>query len=370
MPEADTYELRCAELFDGSSMLGPSRVVVEGHMVVAVERAGNPGDHALVAPGLVDLQVNGFGAHDVAVADRANIAALDTELAASGTTTWLATLVTDSLDRMGARISALDTVIAEGGTGCAGIHLEGPFLGARAGAHARRHIRTPDIAWIEALPRTVRLMTLGAETQGAEQATSALRTLGITVSIGHSAPTGAEYESVVSAGASMVTHLFNAMTGVHHRDDSLALSALTDERVTPGVIADMVHVSPRAVKLSFMARPGSVCLVSDSVAWTGAWAGRNSITVKDGAPRLPDGTLAGSCTPLAECVSRSIRVAGVPPHLALAAATSTPARCVGLRGAGRVAVGGPADLVAFDQAYSVTGVWRRLPSARDFSTDT
>ena len=146
----------------------------------------------------------------------------------------------------------------------------------------------------------------------------------------------------------MVTHLFNGMSGVHHRDDGLALAALLDDRVTVGVIGDLVHVSTAATRLAFRAKRGrGVVLVSDTVAWNSEWASARGVSVVDGAPRLADGTLAGSCTELAECVRR-VHDAGVDLPTVLRAATLAPAETIGAAFAGRVREGESCDILAFD----------------------
>ena len=166
-----------------------------------------------------------------------------------------------------------------------------------------------------------------------------------------------------------MTHLYNAMSGVHHRQDGVALSALTDPRVTAGLIADMCHVSAPAVRLAFLAKPAEIALVSDSIAWNSQWANRMSVEVRDGAPRLPDGTLAGSSTSLAECVRRTVQMAGVDISVALRAATSTPARVVGRTDVGHLVTGRSCDIVAFDRDLHVCATWSRLVSSRGTTTD-
>ena len=151
------------------------------------------------------------------------------------------------------------------------------------------------------------------------------------------------------------------MSGVHHRDDGVALSALTNDAVVGGLIADLVHVSPDAVSLAFKAKGrDSIALVSDSVAWNSEWAKRRGVILRDGSPRLPDGTLAGSSTPLAECVRRTIVGCGVSVSDALRAATSTPARVLGYPQIGTVAIGHSASLVCFDESLHVSQTHRRL----------
>jgi N-acetylglucosamine-6-phosphate deacetylase len=208
-------------------------------------------------------------------------------------------------------------------------------------------------------------MTIAAEQPNIAQAVKALIEKNITVSIGHSRPNDEQWEVASNAGASMVTHLFNGMSGVHHRDAGLALQALLDDTIFAGVIGDMIHVSPQALALAFRAKTSSrICLVSDSIGWNSAGAAKRGVSIFDGAPRLPDGTLAGSSTPLSECVRRVVQEAQIPLEDALRSATSTPAKAVGLHDVGIVAVGQPADLVAFDDSLHVMRTWSRLVSLR------
>ena len=364
-----THAVHTAErFFDGQEMHGPTRVIVENGTVTSVRPHRGECEHHLVAPGFVDLQVNGWDTVDFSTAGPGQLAMVDSSLARLGTTTYLATLVSDTLRDMAERISLLHRSIPSM-AGCAGIHLEGPFLGQRPGAHRLAAVTAVDLGWIESLPSSVRMLTMAAEQADAARATANLVRKGTVVSVGHSAPTAAEFENMVSAGASMVTHLFNAMSGIEHRKFGVALAALTDTRLRAGLIADMQHVSPQAVRLAFAARPDGICLVSDSVGWsTGRFADKG-ITVQGGAPRLTDGTLAGSSTCLAECVRRAVLTAGVDTETVLRAATSIPAEQIGLRGPGRIVEGLSCDMVMMDPDLCVTSVARRLVSLRDQPTD-
>jgi N-acetylglucosamine-6-phosphate deacetylase len=168
----------------------------------------------------------------------------------------------------------------------------------------------------------------------------------------------------------MVTHLFNGMSGVHHRDDGVALSALTDVRVVAGMIADGVHVSPRAMALAYAAKTArGVCLVSDSIAWESEWATKMNVVLRDGAPRLPDGTIAGSSATLASCVRNVVARSGVSREDAIASATSTPSDLVGFPQTGRVKPGQQSELICFDDDLHVVEVHRRLVSLRGSQTD-
>ena len=354
--------------FDGRTLRGPSRVVIEDGLVVSIDDLPGRADHHLISPGFVDLQVNGWADVDFSTGAPDEIVKIDHELGVLGTTSYLATLVTDSLERLTERVDLLTSMMPTL-RGMAGIHLEGPFLGGAPGAHRPDRITAIDLDWLEVLPASVRLVTIGAEQHEFARAATILGSRGIVVSIGHSVPTEPEYETAVASGARMCTHLFNAMSGVHHRDFGLALAALTDERISIGLIADMHHVSPRAVDLAFRARRDGIILVSDSVGWAAPWATSRRVEIRDGAPRLPDGTLAGSSTNLGECVRLAVKRGGAPLEAALIAATAGPSEVIGESESATIRVGSPADIVALNKDLRVVGTWRRLVSSRGNPTD-
>ncbi len=356
----------CGLFFDGEILHRDVRVVVEDGSVAALEPLSGLADVHLVAPGLVDVQMNGFDDVDVAAAAPGDLARLDEHLLAEGTTDWLGTIVTAPLDRMARVIGGLHAALDDGAApGMVGVHLEGPFLGRAPGAHRIADIVPADATWIAALPSSVRLVTLAPEQTGAKAAVEHLVGAGVVVSLGHSRPGRTQYETAVAAGATMVTHLFNGMSGVHHRDGGLALWALVDPRVTVGLIGDGVHVAPEAVRLAFSVDAGRrVCLVSDSVAHRSVGAAARGVSLVDGAPRLPDGTLAGSASPLSACVRRTVRDAGVDLGAALRAATTVPARLLGRHDLGVVRRGGTARLTVWDEDLRVVETVRGLQSAR------
>ena len=310
--------------------------------------------------------MNGFGSVDVSRSTADELASLGDELFSLGTTSWLGTITTAPLEELTRSLESLHVAYSSGMvSGFEGIHIEGPFLGQAPGAHRPDWIIPFDKEWCSRLPTSVRLMTVAAEQEDAMSGIKQLRANGVAVSIGHSRPSNAQWLQAKAAGATIVTHLFNGMSGVHHREDGLALQALVDDEIFVGLIADMIHASPKAIALAFKAKSGSrVCLVSDSVAWLSQWAVKRSIAVSHGAPRLPDGTLAGSSTPLSACVRLAVTKAGVSLEEALRAATSSPADAVGLKDVGYIREGKPADLVAFDDSLHVASTWRRLVSLR------
>ena len=359
-----SLEITCQQFFDGTVLHGPTRInVADDGLIVSLSDHAGDCDFPVVSPGFVDVQMNGFDNVHVANATTNDLVELDRVLLDKGTTSWLGTIVTAPLDKMSLSLASLhQSFLSKQIQGFAGIHVEGPFLGAAPGAHPVKHIIPCDLDWITGLVPSVRLVTVAPEQENVIAAIHELRARNVTVSLGHSRPTKSQYEEAVAAGATMVTHLFNGMSGVHHRDPGLAMWALTDDRISCGLIADGVHVQPDAIALAFRAAKSRICLVSDSVSWRTQSGSRPGVEIRDGAPRLSDDTLAGSCTPLSECVQRVVQECGVSIATALESATSIPADLARLPDVGRIRVGQKADLLALDSELSVLKAWRRLPS--------
>ena len=340
--------------------VGPAVVEMVEGSVTAVSPSAGPTDVAVLAPGFVDLQVNGIDDVDVATADGDDWARLDALLLAQGTTTWCPTLVTNRLEAYAAPLARIATAMHRPGAlrpEIAGVHLEGPFLGRAHGAHRSGLVLPVDLDWLAALPAHVAMVTLGAEQVDAAAATALLRERGVLVSIGHTTADDDELDRAAAAGATMVTHLYNAMSGLHHRQPGVAAWALTHDSVAAGLIADGVHVHPRMLRLAFTALgPDRVVLVTDAVGWRARSAGPVQLELRDGAPRLADGTLAGSALTMDAAV-RTCVAAGVPLEQALHAASTVPARLLGLTDRGCIARGRRADLVALDAHLQVAGVW-------------
>jgi N-acetylglucosamine-6-phosphate deacetylase len=357
-------EITCREFFDGDQLHQAKTIGFDAHgFVTKIEDFTGSPDFPLVTPGFVDLQMNGFDDVNVATATARELTRLDALLLSHGTTSWLGTVVTAPLERLTTTLQTLHTIHATSEVqGFLGVHLEGPFLGNAPGAHHVKWIVACDHEWVAHLPASVQLITVAPEQDLVMQAIPLLRKMGITVSVGHSRPTHEELDAAIEAGASMTTHLFNGMSGIHHRDGGLALWTLTHSSQRFGLIADMVHVRPEAVSLAFNSAATRLCLVSDSVAWNSQDPGRSSTHIVDGAPRLPNGTLAGSSTPLGACVRNVVHQCGVSLQKALASATSIPADTIGLADFGRIRLGSQADVLALDTDLSVLNAWRRLPS--------
>lgn len=351
-------------------MAGPAAVVTDSSgTIVAIDPVSlytSVPDITLV-PGFIDVQVNGIDDVDVAAARGGDWHRLGELLLDQGVTSWCPTLVTNELDRFAAPLARMAEARTRSGPSSGlpsiiGAHLEGPFLGGAPRAHPRDLIVPVDLDWLGGLGDIVRLVTLAAEIPLAAEAAALLHRRGIVVSIGHSTPSAEAVGAVVDAGAAMVTHLFNGMSGVHHREPGLASVALVDDRITVGLIADLVHVDRRAIQLAFRAKPADrIALVTDSVAWragaVGSGVGGIRIELHDGAARLADGTLAGGAATMDQMIRNVVHVCGVPLHRALLAASTNAARVMGCADRGEIAVGRRADMVALDDDLHIAGVW-------------
>ena len=363
VPVDSPRPIDAARVLTPAGWTGPARVVVaDDGTIAAIETLPTPpaGDEVWLAPGFVDLQVNGIDDVDVATADGTDWDRLDTLLAAQGVTTWCPTLVTMPLGAYAAPLSRIAAAMGRPGSErptIAGVHLEGPFLGDAPGAHPRRHLVAADPEWIDSLPPNVVLMTVAPEQAGVPAAVSQLVARGVRVAIGHTRCSEREFDDAVERGASLVTHLFNGMSGVHHREPGVAAFALTTPHVCCSLIADGVHLAPRVLRLAHDALgPGRAVLVTDAVAWRAGTVSGIGIELRDGAPRLPDGTLAGSAVTMDAAVRQCV-AAGIPLEHALVAAAQTPAEVLGLTDRGRVEPGCRADLVALTPTLEVAATW-------------
>ncbi|MEU9844093.1 N-acetylglucosamine-6-phosphate deacetylase [Actinomadura sp. NPDC048032] len=358
---------------------GPHRVVSPGYVRVAdgviVEAGegrpeGAPDVHlpdGLLAPGLVDLQVNGYFGHDMVDADAAAWHTVVSRLPETGVTAFLPTFITAPVRAQAEALRRTRDLLPglPPGARVLGVHLEGPFLSEkRKGAHNAAHLTDPAPADIATLLETglVKLVTLAPERDGALEAIRTLTAAGVLVSVGHSDATAAQVAAAADAGARKVTHIFNAQTGVHHRDPGVAVQALIDERLSPGLILDLHHVGPEVATLVLRAAAGRVVLVTDAASAAGMPPGTydlggEPITMPEqGPPLRADGTIAGSGLRLDEAVGNAIAL-GVDPADAVDAATRVPAGLAGRPDLGRIAPGAAADLVWLGPDHRALATW-------------
>jgi N-acetylglucosamine-6-phosphate deacetylase len=310
----------------------------------------------ILAPGFVDLQVNGVGGVDFANATTDEWRRACRALARHGITSFCPTFVSAPLDRYDAMLTsashAQDDITGRRDTASIiGVHLEGPFLGGAPGSHPLDAVIPGDTAWVEALLRAhhelVRMITLAPEADAGFAVIRALSAAGVVVALGHSTATYDEAIAAADAGATVVTHLFNGMGPLHHRQPGLVGAALDDPRLTPTLIADLVHVHPAALRLAIV-RKANVALVSDVVA---------ASTTDLDAARTSDGRLAGATTLLDGAVANVVGL-GMPIERTITMAATVPARVLGLVDRGGITAGSRADLVALDDtSFAVDAVW-------------
>jgi N-acetylglucosamine-6-phosphate deacetylase len=240
------------------------------------------------------------------------------------------------------------------------VHLEGPFLSpARLGTHGLDGRHDPDTALLERLLAAgpVKLMTLAPELPGALDLIDRLHERGVTVSLGHSDATAAQAHAAFDRGVRTVTHIFNAMRPLAHRDPGIVGAALTRPEVVVQAIVDGVHLDRDIVRLLWRVAAGRLALVTDAIAGAGLGDGTYAlgeieIVVADDVVRREDGVLAGSALTMIEAV-RNLVAEGVPLARALEAASTVPARILGLRQVGELTPGAPADIVVLDDSLEV-----------------
>ena len=367
--------LAATRVFTGDRMLHDHAVVIDGGRIVSVLPTSRIGAgiperrcDGLLAPGFVDVQVNGGGG--VLFNDEPSVGAIRRIGEAHrrfGTTGFLPTVITDRRGVMAAAIEAADAAIAQGVPGALGIHLEGPFLGtARKGVHDAALIRPPDeedVARILARRGGRTLVTLAPETVP-DEVIARLVQGGAIVSLGHTAADCGRVREALRSGASGFTHLYNAMPPLSGRSPGPVGAALDDPRSWCGVIADLHHVDAVALRVAVAAKPpGKVMLVTDAMptvgtAMTGFTLQGREVLRDAGRLATADGTLAGSDLDMATAVRNCVDRLDLPLAEALRMASLYPAAFLGLdREVGRVASGYRADLVLLDDRIGVLGTW-------------
>ena len=360
----------------GTGVLAPGYLTVSGGLIAEVGGGLPPSPPDLelrtgvLVPGLVDLQVNGYYGVDLADCDPDGWALVARRLPETGTTAFLPTFITAPVATLAAALRSAQKIAgaATPGARLLGVHLEGPFLSpARAGAHRRDWMVPPSpeavAELLDAGHGVLRLMTLAPETDGALAAVAALVAAGVVVSLGHSDATADQVAAAADEGARMVTHLFNAQRGLHHREPGVVGQALTDHRLTSGLVVDLRHVSAAACAIAFAAAPGRICLVTDAVASAGMPPGRyllggqpTELPPGGGAPVRPDGTLAGSALRMDLAVANAVAV-GLGLAEAVAAASRIPSDLIGRPDLGRLATGAPADLAWLGDDLRTQATW-------------
>lgn len=333
-----------------------------------------PGDRfdlagALVVPGFIDTHCHGGGGASFSSTDVKDIVQAIAAHRRHGTTTMLASLVSEPIRSLVDQEAVLGELVEDGEL--AGIHLEGPFIAAaRCGAHDPAVLREPDPAAIDALLGAgrggVRMVTVAPELTGGIRAVSQLVDAGVVAAIGHTDGTEEQIRPAIDAGATVGTHLFNGMRPLHHREPGPIGVLLDDERVTVELICDLVHVHPTVLRLAARhAGRGRTVLITDAMSATDAADGRYrlgtlQVDVHDGVATLAEsGSLAGSTLTMDVAFRNLVRVVGLSIADAVRATSGRPAELIGVaERTGSLRAGLAADLVVLDDDLRVVRVLR------------
>lgn len=312
---------------------------------------------AYVTPGLIDLQVYGSG-NRLFSADlsRESLQNIERSLLLQGCTSFNLTLATNTIDTFKEAIRVYTETQPRVALG---LHLEGPFLNVRKrGAHPEELIREINLGvlkdLLEGSEQVVTMMTVAPELMD-KACLGYLQERDIVVSAGHSAATFSEAISAFDAGIPAVTHLWNAMSPLHHRDLGLPGAAMHDERVVASVIVDGVHLSYPTVRLSKSQMGERLFLITDAVA--NCREGIYQHVRNDNHYTLPDGTLSGSALTMLQAIENCVQQVGIPLPESVRMATLYPARLMGRTDIGNLNKGSNANVLAFDESFELQKVW-------------
>ncbi|MGF1342928.1 N-acetylglucosamine-6-phosphate deacetylase [Streptomyces flavovirens] len=370
---ADSTVLAGARVVLPTGTVENGRVIVEGTRI-----AGSTPDGARtvdlsghwVVPGFVDMHNHGGGGASFATGSAEDVLTGVRTHRAHGSTTVVASTVTGDMDFLARQAGLLSELVEQGEL--AGVHFEGPFISpCRKGAHSEALLRDPDPAevrkLIEAARGTAKMVTLATELPGGIESVRLLAEHGVIAAVGHTDATYEQTVEAIDAGATVATHLYNAMPVLGHRAPGPIAALLEDERVTVELINDGTHLHPAALELAYHhAGADRVALITDAMDAAGAADGRYllgplDVEVKDGVARLVEGgSIAGSTLTLDTAFRRAVTVDRIPVEDVVRSISANPARLLGLDDrVGSLEPGKDADLVVLDADFALKGVMRR-----------
>ena len=322
----------------------------------------------IVVPGFIDEHIHGAGGADAMDGTVEALQTISEFLAREGTTGFLATTMTQSPENITNALKAVKKVREKGeykGAEVLGVHLEGPFISPKhVGAQPLEYVATPDAElfdkYNEASGNSIKIVTLAPEVEGGLGLIKHLSNIGVVASVGHTGGKYADVVNAVAAGATNVTHTYNAQTGLHHREAGVVGAAMLLDELNCEMICDTIHVSVPAIKLVIKNKPhDKYTLITDAMRAKGMPDGKSElggqdVFVNNGEARLADGTLAGSVLKMNVAVKNLVEKAGVPFTDAIDFATYNPAKNIGvLNERGTIEVGKRADLTVLNSDFEV-----------------
>ncbi|MFE5241066.1 MULTISPECIES: N-acetylglucosamine-6-phosphate deacetylase [unclassified Streptomyces] len=363
----------------GARVVLPTGTVEDGRVIVEGTRiAGSTPDGARtldlqghwVVPGFVDMHNHGGGGASFATGTAEDVLTGVRAHREHGTTTVVASTVTGDMDFLARQAGLLSELVEQGEL--AGIHFEGPFISpCRKGAHSEGLLREPDPAEVrkllDAARGTAKMVTLATELPGGIDSVRLLAEHGVIAAVGHTDATYEQTVEAIEAGATVATHLYNAMPALGHRAPGPIAALLEDERVTVELINDGTHLHPAALELAYhRAGADRVALITDAMDAAGAddgfyELGPLAVEVKDGVARLVEGgSIAGSTLTLDTAFRRAVTIDRIPVEDVVRSISANPARLLGLYDrVGSLDPGKDADLVVLDADFALKGVMRR-----------
>ncbi|MDR9746730.1 N-acetylglucosamine-6-phosphate deacetylase [Paenibacillus sp. FSL F4-0087] len=318
----------------------------------------------LLVPGMIDVHIHGANGFDMMDGTEESIQEVSRQCALTGCTSFLATSVSSTMEDLLEMIRSVKRVIGqEVGAKIAGIHLEGPYLNPkRKGMQNEKYLRHPNIEEMKIIFQEagslIKMVTIAPELPGGMDLISFLKEQGVVIAIAHSDATYEEAKQAFASGASHVTHCFNGMRPIHHRDPGLIVAAFEEKHVSLQAIVDNVHLHPAIIRLIHNLKgPEGMVLITDALQAMGMGDGNylfggHHVTVSGGIARLEDGTLASSTVTMNEALRYTVET-GIPLIDAVQMASTTPANILGFQQKGEISSGFDADLVLLDDEFQV-----------------
>ena len=366
--------IRNARVITTKEVTQPSTVWIRNGQIEKIDSQDNlriPEDYQsidaqgqLLMPGMIDVHIHGANGFDMMDGTSESILEVSKTLAKTGCTSFLVTSVTSSTEDLMQMIHRVKQVIGkEPGAKIQGIHLEGPYLNVkRKGMQNALYLRHPNLEEMKEILKEagslIKMVTIAPELPGGMEMVEFLKEKGIIVSIAHSDATYEEAKDAFSKGASHVTHCFNGMRPIHHRDPGVVVAAFEESHVSLQAIVDHVHLHPAIVRLMYRIKGAEgVVLITDALQAMYMGDGKyefggHQVIVSDGQARLADGTLASSTVTMNEALRKTVD-SGIPLVDAVYMASTAPANILGLQNKGRIEPEADADLVLVDSEFNV-----------------